>query len=57
MSIKPRHRIATRVRFLLNLKSHEWAARGARARSATWKTTDLARSIPHGERSLLYFLW
>jgi hypothetical protein len=27
-----RHRIAARLRFLLNVKSHGWAARGARER-------------------------
>jgi hypothetical protein len=32
MSIKPRHRIAARLRFLLNVKEYVWAARGARGR-------------------------
>ena len=30
MSIKPLHRIAARVRRLLNLKGHGWAVRGTR---------------------------
>jgi len=30
MSITTRHRIAARLRIMLNVKGHVWAARGAR---------------------------